>query len=68
VDFTADGTTGQIEEWIWNFGDGTEIAKWYEATHTYMKAGIYKVRLTVRYLDGTEKSTEQNFSVDQSLE
>jgi hypothetical protein len=27
VDFTADGTTGEIEEWIWNFGDNTAVAK-----------------------------------------
>ncbi len=27
VDFIADGTTGQIEEWLWNFGDNTPIGK-----------------------------------------
>jgi hypothetical protein len=27
VTFTADGATGQIDEYIWNFGDNTPISK-----------------------------------------
>ena len=68
VDFIADGTTGSIEEWIWNFGDNTPVQKWYEVTHTYIKNGTYTVTMTVRYMDGTEKSTNKTFQVDTSLE
>jgi PKD repeat protein len=68
VDFTADGTTWEIEEWIWNFGDNTPVAKWYEVTHTYNKAGPYTVTMTVRYVDGTEKSASKAYQVSSTLE
>ena len=68
VDFIADGTTGQIEEWLWNFGDNTPIGKWYDPTHTFKKSGTYNVTLTVRYTDGTEKFTRQSFIVQDTLE
>jgi PKD repeat protein len=68
VDFTADGTTGEIEEWIWNFWDNTAVSKWYEVTHTYNKAGTYTVTMTVRYVDGTEKSINKIFQVGATLE
>lgn len=27
IDMTADGATGQIEEWIWNYGDDTPVMR-----------------------------------------
>jgi PKD repeat protein len=68
VDFIADGATGQIEEWIWNFGDNTPAEKWYEVTHSFEKVGTYSVQLTIRYIDGTERSTTQTFKVENSSE
>ncbi len=68
VDFIADGTTGNIEEWIWNFWDNTPISKWYEVSHTYIQSGDYNVTMTVRYMDGTEKSTTKSFKVENTLE
>jgi PKD repeat protein len=68
VDFIADGATGQIEEWIWNFWDNTPAEKWYEVTHAFEKVGTYSVQLTVRYLDGTEKTTTQTFKVEDSAQ
>lgn len=68
VDFTADGTTGEIEEWIWNFGDNTAVAKWYEVTHTFNKIGTYTVVLTVRYTNGTEKTLNKIFNVGNPIE
>ena len=68
VDFIADGTTGQIEEWIWNFWDNTPIAKWYDPTHIFKKSWTYNVTLTVRYIDGTERFTQQPFIVQDTLE
>lgn len=68
VDFTANGTSGQIEEWIWSFWDNTPISKWDEVSHIFSKAGIYDVTLTVKYTDGTEKSSTQPFKVQETLE
>ncbi|NRH21150.1 PKD domain-containing protein [Candidatus Gracilibacteria bacterium] len=68
VDFVADKATGQIEEWIWNFGDNTPIIKGYDVSHIFTKAGKYNVSLTIRYSDGTEKSNSQEFTVETTLE
>jgi PKD repeat protein len=68
ITFIADGTTGQIEEYIWNFWDNTPTSKWYEIDHTFAQSGKYSITMTVRYADGTEKSTTQQLQVDQSLE
>lgn len=68
VDFIANGTTGQIEEYIWNFGDNTPVGRGYEVTHKYNRAGTYDVSLTVRYTNGTERTTTQKFVVEQSMD
>lgn len=68
VDFTADGATGQIEEWIWSFWDNTPVSKWDEVSHTFAKVGTYNITLTIRYTDGTEKSSTQTFKVQETLE
>ena len=68
VDFKATNTTGQIEEYIWNFGDNTPVQYGYEASHIFRNAGNYTVTMTVKYLDGTERSTSQVFKVVESLE
>lgn len=68
VDFRAEGTSGQVEDYLWNFGDNTPISHGYEASHTFSRSGEYTVTLTVRYTDGTERSTLQKFSVVNSLE
>lgn len=65
TDFVADETTGQIEEYIWNFGDNTPIGYGYSTTHTYAKPGTYIVTLTVRYIGGTEQSTRKTFIVTE---
>lgn len=68
MDFIASDTTGQVEEYIWNFGDNTPVGRGYEATHKYQKAGTYTVTLTARYTNGTEKTTSQTFVVESSME
>lgn len=45
VTFT-DTSTGSISSWLWDFGDGTTSTA-QNPTHTYSKAGMYTVRLTV---------------------
>ena len=60
ADFTADGTmgcdslevqfedlsTGDIDSWWWDFGDGTQSYE-REPSHTYMEPGTYTVTLNV---------------------
>jgi len=45
VAFT-DNSTGEITEWLWEFGDGAMILT-RNATHTYTSTGTYTARLTV---------------------
>jgi PKD repeat protein len=63
VDFEALGTNGQIEEYIWNFGDNTPTSREFQTSHTYNKAGIYEVTLTIRYTDGTIQSKKKKYEV-----
>ena len=52
----ADISTGDIESWLWDFGDGnTSTAQ--HPTHTYTAAGAYTVRLTVAGNGGTGQAT-----------
>ncbi len=50
VAFT-DMTTGPVERWRWDFGEGA-IVESRNATHTYTAPGVYTVRLTVLGLSG----------------
>lgn len=51
VDFTALDNSGQVEEYLWSFGDNTPISHGYEVSHTFKSAGTYPVTLTIRYTD-----------------
>jgi PKD repeat protein len=50
VEFTGSDSVGKIARYTWDFGDGSSAAS-KRARHTFDKAGIYKVMLTVS--DGT---------------
>jgi len=52
VAFT-DASTGNINTWAWEFGDGT-TASTRNATHTYTVPGTYLVNLTVTGFGGTD--------------
>ena len=59
-----DTSTGNIEQWMWNFGDGnTSYGR--NVTHTYKKAGSYIVNLTVTDEYGNIEYAEKNVSVWQ---
>lgn len=47
-----DSSSGSIETWLWNFGDGTMSANRHP-THRYALAGTYSVSLTVQGPGGT---------------
>ncbi len=68
VDFSAENTTGQIEDYVWSFWDNTPSEHGYSTTHVFQKSGRYTVLLTVIYVDGTQKQTNKLFEVIDSLE
>jgi len=46
IEFSGEDSTGDIKEYLWDFGDGDEgIGE--VLSHTYMEVGEYRVRLTV---------------------
>jgi len=51
---------GNITKWYWNFGDGTtESSK--IAIHTYERAGVYKINLTITDILGVESISTNYF-------
>lgn len=67
IDFEANGTNGQVQEYIWNFGDNSPVMRWYSTTHTFTKSGNYTITLTVIYTDGTQQSKKKIYEVHDSL-
>lgn len=53
ISFSAGGSSGKIEEYHWDFADGTDSND-SEAVHEYEEAGWYNVTLTVTDKDGRE--------------
>jgi len=68
VDFSAENTTGQVEDYIWTFGDNTPSDRGISVSHVFSKAWSYQVTLTVIYADWTQKQTAKTFKVDETLE
>ncbi len=68
VDFSVIGESGQVESYIWNFGDNTPTERWFSVSHTFTNAWEYSVTLTAIYADGTQKQQTKKFSVVSSLE
>ena len=52
----SDNSTGTPTSWSWDFGDG-HVASHQNPTHTYAKAGDYKVKLTVSNVGGSDSKT-----------
>ncbi len=63
VDFQTIDTNGQIQEYIWNFGDNTPIIRGESSSHIFTKTWTYLVSLTVVYTDGTRKTETKKFEV-----
>jgi PKD repeat protein len=49
----SDKSTGNIESWLWDFGDGSISTKQHPY-HVYQKAGTYSVSLTVYDVTGSD--------------
>lgn len=54
---------GNITSFSWNFGDGSPVATGGKVSHSYAKAGIYQVSLTVTDSDGQTATTVQTLIV-----
>lgn len=67
IDFEANGTTGQIEDYIWNFWDNTPVSRGYTTAHIYDKPWVYNIDLTIVYADGTEQHKKKTYEVVDKL-
>jgi len=54
-------STGDITEWLWDFGDLTPPSTEQNPTHTYVGDGVYTVTLTVTGPGGSDSETETDF-------
>ena len=59
VQFT-DASTGDVTEWLWNFGDGKSSVE-QNPSHNYTEAGGYDVTLTVSGPGGDNGLTRANY-------
>ena len=59
VNFT-DESTGDITEWLWDFGDGETGAE-QNPSHTYQNDGTYTVSLTVTGPGGSDTETKTGY-------
>ncbi|NOX45335.1 MAG: PKD domain-containing protein [Caldiserica bacterium] len=48
---------GSISEYLWDFGDGTEVASGVRVTHVYRRPGSYLVTLVVTGPSGVGRAT-----------
>ena len=63
---TSISGSGTINNWTWNFGDGSSLNYSRHPAHTYAAPGVYSVTLTVRDTNGCENSTTKNVTVLES--
>ncbi len=55
-----DQSSGEVNQWYWDFGDGN-VSSQRSPSHTYTKAGLYTVSLTVTGPHGTHKKTRWDY-------
>ena len=53
----SNSSVGSIKKWLWHFGNGP-ASKVRSPSHTYSKAGVYTVTLTVTGAGGTNTCTQ----------
>jgi len=61
--FDAYGSTGNIENYTWDFGDGNELYG-IEGSHSYELPGKYQVTLTVMAPSGNTASSQTEITVN----
>nr|WP_279387179.1 glycosyl hydrolase family 18 protein [Natrarchaeobius chitinivorans] len=67
VEFDGSGSEGDIEEYEWDLGDGTE-ASGEVVTHSYDETGEYTVELTVTDADGDTDTASLELTVTDEIE
>jgi PKD repeat protein len=60
VNFT-DESTGEIDTWEWNFGDGSPHSYVQNPSHEYTSGGDFTVSLTVTNAYGSDTETKTNY-------
>ncbi len=59
--YFTDESTGQIDTWEWNFGDGTPHSYVQNPVHTYESEAKYTVSLTVTGPGGSDTETKTDY-------
>lgn len=67
IDFDVSGSSGQIETYSWDFGDGTVPSAEPMPTHAFESPGTFTVKLQVRYADATVKSVEKEIEIKEAV-
>lgn len=62
IDFDAAWTKWQVESYLWDFGDWNTDSD-PTPTHSYWKAGEYKIKLTVTYADWIIKTWDKYITI-----
>lgn len=57
--------SGKITKYSWNFGDGSKSVQSRTVSHSFTKAGVYKVTLSVQDPDGNTDQTELELTVTE---
>lgn len=60
VQFTST-STGEPEAYLWDFGDGSPLAKAQNPVHLYERAGTWRVSLTVSNAQGQDTEIKADF-------
>lgn len=63
IDFDVSGSSGQIETYSWDFGDGTVPSLDPNPSHAFAKAGSYTVKLQAKYADATVRTAEKDLVI-----
>ena len=61
-----DQSTGKVDRWEWDFGDGTGSLE-QNPTHEYLRSGIYTVWLTVTGPGGSDRVKQTEFLTVQGM-
>ncbi|MCA9546014.1 MAG: right-handed parallel beta-helix repeat-containing protein, partial [Myxococcales bacterium] len=59
---------GNLVSWTWDFGDGSPLSNEQSPRHSYLSAGLYTVRLTVRDNEGLEDTDTTVATVSANLD
>lgn len=58
----------EVVEWEWDFGDGNKSTSKDSVSHTFVKSGVYKVKLKIKTVSGCEAETDLTIKAGVKLE